>query len=104
MNTLDVAQQIRLVSLAATQAVEEPDTITRHPEVVPILRELSQHDELAELFAKGNGHIEALDPAAYVGALSEALMPYLDGPLDDPELLGELALLASILQAGIAVA
>lgn len=98
MESLDIAACARLLSLAATEAVEEPDTISRRPEVVDVLADLAKHEELPEAFARAVGGA-VTDPSAYVGALSQALAPYVDAPLDDaPELIEGLAIVAWVLE------
>lgn len=88
-------QQAALIGLVATEAVEEPDAVARHPEVIDVVAGLAEHpDELNSLFG-GNGH----DPAAFVTALANGLVPYKDEPLDDaPELIEGLAVLAMALR------
>ncbi len=94
MSPDDLTSQIQVLSLAATEAVEETDVIERHPEVVDILAQLAEYEGLADLFDIRNGH----EPAAYLSALAEALSPYRHAPLDDaPELVEGLAFVASTL-------
>ncbi|HEY7891054.1 MAG TPA: hypothetical protein VIC05_02485 [Solirubrobacteraceae bacterium] len=89
-----LSQQIKLLELVASEAVEEPDAIARHPDVVDLVEGLADYDGLSELFGS-NGH----DPAAFARALAEGLVPYRTQPLTDaPELVEGLAILAAALR------
>ena len=94
MAPTEFIEEARLLQLVATEAVEEPDAISRHPEVVDVVSALANRDGLNALFGN-NGH----DPAAFATALAEGLAPYRDRPLTDaPELIEALALLAVALK------
>lgn len=87
-------EQVKLLSVVASEAADEPDVIARHPEVIDVLVELSGYEHLNDHFG-GNGH----DPNGFAAALAEGLTPYREVPLDDnPELVQQLAFLAWALQ------
>lgn len=87
-------RQAQLIGLVASEIVDEPDAIARHPEVVDVVAGLAGHDGLNELFG-GNGH----DPDAFVTALAAGLRPYQEQMLTDaPELVEDMAFLAVALR------
>jgi hypothetical protein len=84
----------RLVAQVAAEAVDEPDAIVRHPEVVDVVAKLAGRDGLRELFGS-NGH----DPDAFVMALADGMRPYQDLLLTDaPEIVEDLSWLAVALK------
>jgi hypothetical protein len=87
------AEQAQLVGLVASEAVDEPDAVARHPEVVDVVADLAGADGLKALFGS-NGH----DPDAFVTALAAGLRPYRELPLEDPALIESMALLAVALR------
>jgi hypothetical protein len=88
-------ERVQLLRLVAAEAVEEPDVITRHPEVIDALREIAGYESLNDYFG-GNGH----DPNGFAAALADGLVPFRVAPLDDnPELVQQLAFLAWALEA-----
>jgi hypothetical protein len=87
------AEQAQLVGLVASEAVEESDAVARHPEVVEVVAGLAGHDGLNALFGS-NGH----DPDAFVTALAAGLEPYKELPLEDPEIVENMATLAVALR------
>lgn len=91
MEPLEAARLLRLV---ACEAVEEPDTIARRPEVIDLLEQLSRDDRITstlELVTQG----QVDDPAAYIRAVAQALRPYRDIPWDDaPQLVEAVGFLA----------
>jgi hypothetical protein len=93
MERSDFAVEARLVGLVAAEAVEEPDAVARHPEVVDTIAGLADRDGLGALFGS-NGH----DPAAFVTALASGLRPYTELPLEDPVIVENMALLAQALR------
>lgn len=97
MTTLNLepfADEAKLVALVAAEAVDEPDAIARHPEVVDVVARLAGRHGLNELFGS-NGH----DPDAFVTALAEGMRPYREMPLTDaPDLVENMALLAVALR------
>jgi hypothetical protein len=94
MDQANFNDQVRLLGVVAAEAVEEPDAVARHPEVIDALSVLAQFDDLNAYFG-GNGH----DPNAFAAALAEGLAPYRELPLDDnPELIQNLAFMAWALQ------
>jgi hypothetical protein len=86
-------QEAQLVGLVAAEAVDEPDAIARHPEVVDVIADLAGREGLNALFGS-NGH----DPEAFVTALAAGLRPYKEWPLEDPGLVENMALLAAALR------
>ncbi len=91
----------RIIATVATEAVEEPDAIARHPEIVDVLASLSTDAALCEAMERAAPGV-MLDPAAYV-QLADALGPYRQIPLDDaPELVQALAFLAWVLERAVA--
>lgn len=82
-----------LVVQVAHEVVDEPDTVARHPDVVDAIASLAGRPGLNDLFG-GNGH----DPDAFVSALAEGLRPYTDEPLEDPEIIENIAVLAAALR------
>jgi hypothetical protein len=93
MENTGFAQEAQLVGLVAHEAVDEPDAIARHPEVVDVVANLAGRDGLNALFGS-NGH----DPEAFVTALAAGLRPYQEMPLEDPGLVENMALLAVALR------
>jgi len=92
--TTGFQEEARLIGLVATEAVDEPDAIVRHPEVVDVVAALAGQPGLSALFGS-NGH----DPDAFVTALAAGLRPYQEVLLDDaPELVESMALLAQALR------
>jgi hypothetical protein len=90
----EFTDQARLVGAVATEAIDEPDAIMRHPEVVDAIAGLAGQHGLNDLFG-GNGH----DPDAFVAGLADALRPYKAEPLNDaPELVQALNVLAVALR------
>jgi hypothetical protein len=85
--------EARLVGLVACEAVEEPDTVARRPEVVEVVAGLAGREGLNALFGS-NGH----DPDAFVTALAAGLQPYKELPLEDPEVVENMAVLAVALR------
>lgn len=85
--------EAELIVRVAQEAVDEPDAVFRHPEVVDAVAGLAGREELHALLG-GNGH----DPDAFVTALAEGLRPYTELPLEDPEIVESLAVLAAALQ------
>jgi hypothetical protein len=80
----------RFIGQVALEAVDESDAIERHPQIIDVLRELADQPDLNDIFG-GNGH----DPAAFVRALAEGLVPYRTAAMEEtPELIQGLALLA----------
>lgn len=87
------ALEAQLVGLVASEAVDEPDAVERHPEIVDVVADLAGREGLNALFGS-NGH----DPAAFVTALAAGLRPYRALPLEDPGLVENMALLAVALR------
>jgi hypothetical protein len=87
------AQEAQLVGLVASEAVDEPDAVARHPEIVDVVADLAGREGLNALFGS-NGH----DPEAFVTALAAGLRPYKELPLEDPGLVENMALLAGALR------
>jgi hypothetical protein len=88
-------EKVQLLRLVATEAVEEPDVISRRPEVIDALREIAGYERLNDYFG-GNGH----DPNGFASALADGLAPFQAAPLDDsPELVQQLVFLAWALEA-----
>lgn len=93
MGQHDFTQEAQLVSRVALEIVDEPDTVSRRPEVVETVASLAGREGLNDLFG-GNGH----DPDAFVTALAAGLRPYTELPLTEPELVEGVSLLAVALQ------
>ncbi len=88
----------RLLSIAAVEAVEEVDTITRRPEVLDTLTTLANTPELPRIMERVAPGVMS-DPATEVSQLADALAPYRERPLDDaPELVERLAFIAWVLR------
>ena len=88
----------RTLSIAAAEAVGEPDVISRRPEVIAALRELAQDPSLPGAVSRVAPEVLEDAPSA-LERLADALEPYRTQPLDDaPELVERLALIAWILQ------
>lgn len=87
------AEQAQLVGLVAHEAIDEPDAVARHPEVVGVVAGLAGREGLNALFGS-NGH----DSAAFVTALAAGLQPYTELPLEDPEIVENMATLAVALR------
>ena len=95
MEQTEITKEVQLLRIVASEAVEEPDVITRHPEVIDALKLIASYDKLNDHFG-GNGH----DPNRFAAALAEGLVPYQVVPLDDnPEIVQQLAFLAWALEA-----
>ena len=88
--------EAELIVRVAHEAVDEPDAVFRHPEVVDAIAGLAGREGLHALLG-GNGH----DPDAFVTALAEGLRPYTELPLEDPEVVENLAVLAAALQPAL---
>lgn len=87
-------EHVQLLSLVAAESVDEPDVISRRPEVIDALTAIAGYEHLNDHFG-GNGH----DPNGFAAALVEGLAPYRDRPLDDnPEMVQSLTFLAWALQ------
>jgi hypothetical protein len=95
METSQFEERVHLLSVVAAEATEEPDVISRRPEIIDALIDLSTYEGLNNYFG-GNGH----DPSGFAKALAQGLEPYKVRPLDDnPEMIQGLAFLAWALQA-----
>lgn len=95
MDSTDISNEVRLIREVAVEAVEEPDVIHRHPEVIDALNVIAAYQGLNDHFG-GNGH----DPNGFAAALAEGLAPYREAALDDnPEIVQQLAFLAWALEA-----
>jgi hypothetical protein len=91
----------RILSIVATEAVEEPDTIARRPEVLDALASLSKDYDLPDVVDRISPGAMS-NPAADVAWLAAALAPYRGRPLDDaPELVEKLAFLAWVLNQAV---
>jgi hypothetical protein len=85
----------RVLSLAAAEAVGEPDTIGRRPEALDVLDALSTDPSLLSAIESVAPGVLGTDPAAEIKRLAEDLATYRDRPLDDaPELIEKLLLVA----------
>jgi hypothetical protein len=93
MDHSEFAEQAQLVGQVAFEAVDEPDAVARHPEVIDVVASLAGREGLNALFG-GNGH----DPDAFVTALAAGLRPYRELPLEDPEIVENMAMLAVALR------
>ncbi len=94
MSSHDLQADAGLISRVATEAVEEPDAIRRHPEVVDAVAGLAGRDGLNALFGS-NGH----DPDAFVTALAAGMRPYQEALLtDDPELVENMGVLGAAMR------
>jgi hypothetical protein len=82
-------REAELILRVAQEAVDEPDAVSRHPEVVDAVASFAGRAELNALFG---------DPDAFVTALAEGLRPYTELPLEDPEIVESLCVLAAALQ------
>lgn len=94
---MDQAQfdsQVHVLSVVAAEAVEESDAVSRHPEVIDALNALARYDRLNDDFFGGNGH----DPNGFAAYLAEALEPYRQSPLEDPDLVHGINFFAWALQ------
>jgi hypothetical protein len=92
----------RVLSLAAAEAVGEPDTITRRPEIIDALLSLSSDPALADTVERVAPSALGPDPVSEVKRLADALAPYRECPLDDaPELVERLLLVAWLLNKAI---
>jgi hypothetical protein len=86
----NLTEHARTVSMVASEAVEETDTIERRPEIVDLLVAMSENGIGAALQRADPD--ELVDPTAYLRELAEALRPYQHAPLDDaPDLVERLA-------------
>lgn len=95
MENTDITREVQLLREVAVEAVEEPDVIARHPDVIDALNVIAAYRGLNDHFG-GNGH----DPNGFAAALAEGLVPYREAPLDDnPEIVQQLAFLAWALEA-----
>lgn len=94
---MEPARAAQILRVSAMEAVEEPDTIARRPEVIDVLEALARDAQFCAALARfSDGRVS--DPASYLRALSQALIPYRDTPLDDaPELVEALASVAQAL-------
>jgi hypothetical protein len=90
------AREARMVAQVASEAVDEPDVIARRPEIIDVIAGLAGRGGLGDLFDSGQ------DPDAFVTALAAGLRPYAEAPLEDPEIVENLAILASALQGRLA--
>ena len=87
----------RILSIVASEAVGEPDAVSRRPEVIDTLVTLSRDPHLRDI-VEGVAPGVLPDPATDLAQLADALAPYRERPLDDaPELVERLALVAWIL-------
>lgn len=93
MDQAQFDKQVHLISVVASEASEEPDTVVRHPEVIDALNALAGYDQLNDYFG-GNGH----NPNGFAAALARGLEPYCEAPLDDPDLVQGINFLAWALQ------
>ncbi|MFT3864586.1 MAG: hypothetical protein QM729_09965 [Solirubrobacterales bacterium] len=94
MEQSNITEEVRLLRVVAAEAVEEPDVIARHPDVIDALNVIASYDRLNDHFG-GNGH----DPNGFAAALAEGLAPYREAPLDDdPEIVQQLVFLAWALE------
>jgi esterase/lipase superfamily enzyme len=93
MSYSDFIAAASLVVQVAQEAVDEPDVVSRHPEVVDTVASLAGRSELSDLFGE-NSH----DPDAFVTALAEGLRPYVEIPLEDPQIVESISVLAAVLQ------
>lgn len=94
MSSHDLQAEAHLISRVASEAVEEPDAIRRHPDVVDAVEGLAGRSGLNALFGS-NGH----DPDAFVTALAAGMRPYTEILLtDDPELIENMGLLGAALR------
>ena len=93
MNKAEFDKQVHLVSVVAAEASEEPDAVSRHPEVIDALNALAGYDRLNDYFG-GNGH----NPNGFAAALAKGLEPYRQAPIENPELIQGIAFLAWALQ------
>jgi hypothetical protein len=96
MNYSEFASAAELVGQVAREAIDEPDAIARHPEVVEVVAGLAGMPGLNDLFG-GNGH----DPDAFVTALAEGLQPYKELPLEDPQVVEDVCHLAAALHPAL---
>jgi hypothetical protein len=91
----------RLLSIAAAEAVGEPDTISRRPEVIDALSALADDPAFAEAVERV-APLAMSDPQGEAARLAQELAPYRTEPLDDaPELIERLAFVAWALNAAL---
>jgi hypothetical protein len=87
-----------VLSIAAAEAVGEPDVISRRPNVIDALRELADDGNLRAEIARVAPEVFQ-DVNVEAAELADALEPYTARPLDDaPQLVERLALIAWALQ------
>lgn len=91
----DRQHQAEFIARVAHEASEEPDAIEQHPEIVDVLRGLTDDGDHLYVAFGANGH----DPVAFVNALADGLEVYRNRELEDaPELIDGLGFLASTLR------
>ena len=95
MNGQDLQTDAEFIAQVAYEASEEPDAIEQHPEIVDVLRGLTEDGEQLHVAFGTNGH----NPVAFVTALADGLEPYRTEELEDaPELIDGLGFLAAALR------
>ena len=83
----------RILSIAAVEAVEESDTISRRPEAIKALRALAEDSHFPETIERAVPGAMT-DPAQEARDLAAALEPFRHVPLEEPELIERLAFFA----------
>jgi hypothetical protein len=98
MDCGEFTNEAQLVGRVAVEVIDEPDTISRRPEVVDVVAGLAGRPGLNHLFG-GNGH----NPDAFVVALASGLRPYTELPLEDPDLVEHIGTLAAALHGNLRI-
>jgi hypothetical protein len=92
---MDFQNQAEFIAQVAYEASEEPDAVEQHPEIVDVLRALTDDQERLHVAFGANGH----DPVAFVKALADGLEIYRNQELEDaPELIDGLGFLGATLR------
>ena len=99
--SLSMRDHARILTIAAREAIGEPDTIERRPEVIDSLMALAGDPALPEATQRvAPGRLN--DPGSEMRRLAEDLTPYRDRRLDDaPELVERLLFVAWLLNEAV---